>query len=350
MRSLNWVLGSNRFRVKIDAFAHISPIRYLERVERILAGPDVSTAVTEHRPWLRADPVLFDLEARWRALEPFDDCRQVLVLAAPPLEELGSPAVTRDLARLANDEMAALVQAHDRFVGFAASLPLNDVDAGLAELDRAVADLGALGFQLYSNVNGIPLDDPRFEPLFARAEELDLVIWLHPTRSPAWSDYPSEAHSLHGIWWSIGWPYETAAAMCRLVYSGVLEAHPGLRILTHHAGAMIPYFSGRFRAIQTDDQRPALERLPSEPLEYFHRFYADTAVFGAPHALRCAIDFFGTEHMLFGTDMPLAGPGAVADTIADIESLGLPEPQRHQIYEGNARSLFKPGTVPEHFA
>ena len=271
--------------MKIDAFAHISPVRYLERIEPILAGPGASAAVSEHGPWLRADPVLFDLDARWRALEQFGDYRQVLVLAAPPLEELGEPAVTRDLAQLANDEMAALVHAHDRFAGFAASLPLNDVDASLVELDRAVSDLGAFGFQLYSNVNGIPLDDPRFEPLFARAEELDLVIWLHPTRSPAWADYPAEARSLHGIWWSIGWPYETAAAMCRLVYSGVLEAHPGLRILTHHAGAMIPYFSGRFREVQTEDQRPALERLPAEPLDYFHRFYADTAVFGAP---RCA--------------------------------------------------------------
>ena len=236
---------------------------------------------------------------------------------------------------------------HDRFVGFAASLPLNDVDAGLEELDRAVAELGALGFQLYSNVNGLPLDDPRFEPLFARAEELDLAIWLHPTRSPAWPDYPDEADSLHGIWWSIGWPYETAAAMCRLVYSGVLEAHPRLRILTHHAGAMIPYFSGRFREIQTEDQRPALERLPPSRCEYFHRFYADTALFGAPHALRCAIEFFGRDRVLFGTDMPLGGPTVVADTIADIESLGLPEPQRRRLYEGNARALFKPGPGPE---
>ena len=283
----------------------------------------------------------------WRALEPFGDYRQVLVLAAPPLEELGPPAVTRDLARLANDEMAALVQGHDRFVGFAASLPLNDVDASLAELDRAVAELGALGFQLYSNVNGLPLDDPRFEPLFARAEELDLVIWLHPTRSPAWSRLPDEARSLHGIWWSIGWPYETAAAMCRLVYSGVLEAHPGLRILTHHAGAMIPYFSGRFREIQTEDQRPALERLPPS------RSTTSTASTptrpSSARRMRCAARSTSSAPSASSSAPTCrsAGPSVVADTIADIESLGLPEPQRRQLYEGNARSLFKPGPGPE---
>ena len=301
----------------------------------------MSAAVREHGPWLRADPVLFDLDARWRAMEPFPDYRQVLVLAAPPLEELGPPAVTRDLAMLANDEMAALVRDHDRFCGFAASLPLNDPDAALAELGRAVSDLGALGFQLYSNVNGRPLDDPRFAPLFARAAQLDVAIWLHPTRSPAWPDYPSEHESQHGIWWSIGWPYETAAAMCRLVYSGVMRTHPGLRIVTHHAGAMIPYFSGRFREIQTEDQRPALERLPHDPLDYFHRFYADTALFGAPHALRCAVDFFGSEHVLFGTDMPLGGPGVVGETIADVESLGLTDADRARVYEGNAREVLR---------
>ncbi len=327
--------------MRIDAFAHISPVRYLERVEAILAGPGVSAAVREHGPWLREDPVLFDLDARRRALEPFADYRQVLVLGAPPLEELGAAAVTRDLARLANDEMAGLVRDHDRFVGFAAALPLNDVEASLAELDRAVSDLGALGFQLYSNINGRPLDDRRFGPLFARAEQLDVAIWLHPTRSPAWPDYPAEAESQHGIWWSIGWPYETAAAMCRLVYSGVLEAHPGLRIVTHHAGAMIPYFSGRFRKIQTEDQRPALERLPLEPLAYFRRFYADTALFGAPHALRCAVEFFGAEHVLFGTDMPLGGPDVVAETIADVEALGLPAAGRALVYEDNARRVLR---------
>ena len=325
--------------MKIDAFAHISPIRYMERVEQILAGPNVSEAVKEHGPWLRADPVLYDLDARWRALGPFEDYRQVLVLAAPPLEELGAPSVTGDLARLANEEMAELVRSHDRLVGFCASLPLNDVEGSVEELDRAVSQLGARGFQLYSNINGLPLDEPRFRPLFQRAAELDVAIWLHPTRSPAWPDYPTEGQSRHGIWWSIGWPYETSTAMCRLVYSGVMEAHPDLRIITHHAGAMIPYFSGRFREVQTEDQRPALERLPREPLDYFHRFYADTALFGAPHALRCALDFFGADHVLFGTDMPLGGPHVVEQTIHDVESLQLSPEHQRLVYQENAERV-----------
>ena len=325
--------------MKIDVFAHISPVRHLERIEEILASPDVSPAVKEHGPWLRWDPVLYDLDARWRTLEPFDDYRQILVLAAPPLEELGTAEVTRDLARLANEEMAELVRSHDRFIGFAASLPLNDVEASVEELERAVAQLDARGFQIYSNINGVPLDHDSLRPLFAKAAELDVAIWLHPTRSPAWPDYPTEPQSLHGIWWSIGWPYETSAAMCRLVYSGIMEEFPKLRVITHHSGAMIPYFSGRFKEVQTEDQRPALERLPKEPLDYFRRFYADTCLFGAPHALRCAIDFFGADHVLFGTDMPLGGPRVVGETIDDVETLDLTDAERELIYEANVRRV-----------
>jgi aminocarboxymuconate-semialdehyde decarboxylase len=102
---------------------------------------------------------------------------------------------------------------------------------------------------------------------------------------------------------------------------------------------MIPYFCGRFREIQTEDQRPALDRLPHEPNDYFHRFYADTALFGAPHALRCALDYFGADQLLFGTDMPLGGPSVVEETISDVDSLGLRPEDRRLVYEENATRI-----------
>jgi aminocarboxymuconate-semialdehyde decarboxylase len=129
--------------------------------------------------------------------------------------------------------------------------------------------------------------------------------------------------------------------MCRLVYSGIMEDYPNLRVITHHAGAMIPFFSGRFKEIQTEDQGPALERLAKEPLDYFHRFYADSALFGAPHGLRCTLDFFGADHVLFGTDMPLGGPRVVGDTIEDIESLGLNADDQRRIYETNVEQVLR---------
>src|SRR5690242_1489363 len=145
----------------VDAFAHILPPRYVERLEKHLELAISADQLRYYREGVfRFDPSISDLDARWRAMDRFGDYRQVLVLAVPPLEEVGPPAVAADFARMANDEMASLVARHpDRFAGFAASLPLNDVDASLLEMGRAVGHMGALGVQVFTNVQGTPLDD-----------------------------------------------------------------------------------------------------------------------------------------------------------------------------------------------
>jgi hypothetical protein len=94
------------------------------------------------------------------------------------------------------------------------------------------------------DVSGTPLDERRFGAIFDTVTRRDGVLWIHPTRSPVWADYPSEKRSEYGIWWSLGWPYETSACMVRLVYSGCFDRYPGLRLITHHAGAMVPHFLG----------------------------------------------------------------------------------------------------------
>src|SRR6266699_4035321 len=324
---------------KIDAFAHILPRKYRERLERHLEGAISGRQLRYYREGVfDFDPSLTDLDARWRRLEPLGDYAQVLVLAVPPIEEAGPPPVAAELARIANDEMAELVRRHpDRFVGFAAALPLNDTEAALRELDRAVADLGALGAQIYSNVQGVPLDNPRFEPVFARLEELGATAWLHPTRNATWTDYSAEAASNYGLWWSLGWPYETAAALSRLVYSGLMERHPNLKVLAHHGAGMVPHFSSRLA--MGPGYRQVKDNLPRPPLVYFKRFYADTALFGAPNAVQCVLDFFGPDHVLFGTDMPLGPPSAIEATIADLEASDLTESQKDAVYAGNAARM-----------
>jgi uncharacterized protein len=328
---------------KIDAFAHILPPSYARRLESITSGAEISARILGYRPWIREDPALTDLDARWRVMDPFGDYVQVLTLAVPPVEELGGPGAARDLARAANDEMAELVRRHpDRFVGFSAALPMSDADAAAAELDRAMADLGALGAQLYTNISGVPLDAKRFEPVFETVTRRRGTLWIHPTRSEIWADYPSESRSRYGLWWSLGWPYETSVCMARLVYSGYFDRYPGLQVIAHHAGAMVPHFAGRLAApIEDPDREAILAGLHAEPLDYFRRFFTDTALFGAAHAVRCAVDFFGTRHVLFGTDMPLGGPAVVADTIADIEALGLPGADTADIFSGNARRVLR---------
>jgi len=288
------------------------------------------------------DPVLTDLDARWRKLDTFGDYAQVLVLAVPPLEEAGPPQVAVELARLANDEMAEIALKHrDRIAGFAASLPLNDPDAALAEIDRAVGDLGALGAQVFSNVGGLPLDDARFEPIFGRLEAMERAAWLHPTRRAAWPDYAADSASDYGLWWSVGWPSATAPALSRLAYSVLLELHPGLRVIAHHGAGMVPHFSARLGS--GPGSRQVKDSLPRPPLDYFKRIYADTALFGARHAVRCVLEFFGPGHVLFGTDMPLGPPGSVEATIADLDAAGLEPAELTAVYATNATTLLRLG-------
>jgi aminocarboxymuconate-semialdehyde decarboxylase len=261
--------------------------------------------------------------------------------------------VTPDLARQANDDMADLVRRYpDRFPGFTASLPMNNADAAVAESHRAINELGANGVQLFSNVAGKPLDLPEFEPLFAALAEHDLPIWMHPARGGGFADYPGEERSEYEIWWTFGWPYETSAAMSRLVFSGLFDRHPEIKIITHHMGAMIPYFEGRVGpgwdqlGARTSDRdlSEVLAKLEKRPIDYFHMFYADTALFGSLSGTRCGLDFFGVDKVVFASDAPFdpeKGPMYIRETIRVIEALEISAEERQRIYEGNARRLLK---------
>jgi aminocarboxymuconate-semialdehyde decarboxylase len=230
---------------------------------------------------------------------------------------------------------------------------MNDPKAAVDEMERACRQLGALGVQVYTHVNGHPPDEPRFDPVWAKAAELDRVIWVHPSRSASWPDYPTEKRSRYELWWVFGWEYDTAIFMARLVFAGVLERHPKLKILIHHGGSMVPHFAGRvgpgldqLGTRTPPDQQGDIEHAPlsKRPIEYFKMFYADTALFGAANAIRCSIDFFGIDHMLFASDSPFdpeKGPGYIRSTIDNIDSLDLSDADRAAIYEGNARRLLR---------
>ena len=333
--------------MKIDVFPHILPRRYFDRMLAV-APPGLHMGKR-----MRGIPVLVDLDLRRAIMDRYPDYVQVLTLASPPIEVVAGPDVAPDLARLANDEMAEIVAREPaRFPSFVASLPMNAPEAALREIDRAVTTLGATGVQMFSNVNGRALDAPEFAPLFARMAQLELPIWLHPARPANVADYPAEPRSKYDIWWAFGWPYETTAAMARLVFTGLFDRHPDLRIITHHLGAMIPYFEGRVGGgldqlgTRTDDpdDAAALTRLQRRPLDYFHLFYGDTALFGAWRAMECGIAFFGADRVLFGTDMPFdpeRGPGFVRDTIDAMERIRVTDDERRLIYEGNARRLLR---------
>ena len=226
--------------MKIDVFNHIFPKAYFDRMVKVAPnGKDMHQRV-------RKIPCIVDLDERFRIMDEFDDYRQVICLGAPPIEVYGPPPISTDMAKLANDGMAELVAKYpDRFPGFIASLPMNDPEGLLAEAKRAVDKLGAVGVQVFTNVLGRPLDKPETMPLFDLMSELDRPIWMHPARGADFPDYPSEQKSHYEIWWTFGWPYETSVAMAHLVFAGLFDRLPHIKIITHHTGGMIPYFEGR---------------------------------------------------------------------------------------------------------
>lgn len=340
--------------MKIDAFTHFLPSGYAERLMGLAETP----AARSIRKRVSGIPAIMDLDVRLRQLEEFgDDYRQILSLPAPPIEDIGDPALGRDMARLGNDGLAELVRTTpERFPSFVAALPLADVDDAIEEAQRAVQELGAAGVQIYTNVSGAAWDDPRYLPFFDAMAELDAMIWVHPSRNQTWPDYPGEDRSRYEIWWTLGWPHETAVFMSRIVFSGLFDRLPDLKFLTHHGGGTIPQLAGRVAGgwdqlgARTPEKEGELvaHQLQRRPLDYFKLFYADTALFGAPHAISSSLAFFGPDHILFASDSPFdpeKGPGYIRTTIADLESLELPEDTLAQIYSGNAQRLLRLGAA-----
>jgi predicted TIM-barrel fold metal-dependent hydrolase len=331
---------------KIDVFNHIFPEAYFRRMMEV-AGDfgDIGKR-------MRNIPMLVDLGVRFRVMDGFEEYQQVLSIATPPIEVFAGRAAA-ELACVANDGMAELVHRFpDRFPAFVASLPLNDPDAAARETERAVDDLGARGIQLFTSVLGRPIAGQEFLPLFEAMAAYDLPIFLHPYRGADVPDFAAESQSLYEIWWTFGWPYETSAAMARIVFGGLFDRWPQLKIVTHHMGAMAPYFEGRIgpgwdqlgARTSNVDYTSVLRGLAKRPLDYFRMFYADTALFGAYDATVCGLRFFGANRVLFASDAPFdpeKGPMYIRDTIGVIDRLPISNEDRERIYWRNAAALLR---------
>jgi len=333
--------------MKIDIFNHIFPKVYFDKMMKVAPNyKDIGKRVREV-------PVLVDLDARFRVMDQFDDYAQVICLVSPPLEMLAGPELSPELAKVANDGMADYVVKYpERFPGFIASMPMNNPDAALDEMDRAIKDLKAVGVQFFSNVKGAPLDLPELKHLFEKMAGYDLPIWIHPARGANFPDYLTEEKSKYEIWWTFGWPYDTSVMMARLVFGGYFDEFPNLKIITHHMGGMVPYFEGRVgpgwdqlgARTSDEDLSVILKKLKRPHLEYFKMFLADTALFGSLSGTICGLDFFGVDNVLFASDSPFdpeKGPGYIRETIKVIDALPITDTERQKIYEGNARRLLK---------
>jgi predicted TIM-barrel fold metal-dependent hydrolase len=336
----------------IDAFCHILPPKYEETRWARAGSKDFAASSPAHLQYVRTGRKapnyegLTSLDARFRMMDEFEGYRQVISLAGPPPEHI-APDASVELATIANDELAALVAKYPaRFAGAAAAVPMNEPDGACREIERATGQLGLCAVQLYSNVMGGPLDAPELRPVFKTLAERGVPILLHPARSRNHADYATEDDSKYLIWQVFGWPYETTAATARLVFSGIMQEYPSLKILVHHTGAMIPFLHGRMKSMfdmfSEDFSIQTEGRLAKHPIEYFRQFYGDLGAFSAG-AVNVARDFLGADRLLFGTDAPFdatGGKSSIRESIAAVKNSSLTAAEKENIFTANVERFF----------
>lgn len=332
--------------MRIDAFNHFFPKKYFDKL--LASGtPDMGKRVTNI-------PALHDLDLRRKIVGSFPDYKQVISLAAPPLEVLakGDPDAAVEWAKIGNDGLAELCQKYpDEFAGFVAQTPLTAKDAGVAETTRAIKELGACGTQIFTNVGGKPVDRPEFRPFFKAMEKLDKPIWTHPARGANFPDYLDEKKSLYEIWWTFGWAYETAAMMSRLVFSKILDDMPKLKIIVHHFGSIVPTLEGRVgpgwdqlgTRTSDEDYVSLLKSLKKRPLDYFkHDFYPDTATFTSEGAMKIGFGFFDFDKVIFASDCPFdpeKGTMYIRETLRILDHYGMPKADLDKVYYKNLERI-----------
>jgi predicted TIM-barrel fold metal-dependent hydrolase len=338
---------------KIDVFAHILPSTFVDALSKKIPETRVTTAMSA-----RLRPGVRDLDIRFRIMDQNEGYVQILCMAEPPVEDIADSKVAVELAKIANEGMAELVTKYpDRFLTAVACLPMNNMEEAVKEIDRVIIDLGFRGIQITSNIMDKPLDSPEFEPLFERMNYYRLPILIHPRRmksgprafgvdiKPLPNDKIGQLAQNF-----FNWPFETTIAMGRFVWSGMLEKYPNLKIITHHCGGFTPYQVTRITQLQgigeIDMHRKpnSIWHFNKRPIDYYKMMYGDTAVWGNTSALMCGYDFFGPDHMLFGTDTafgPEGGAYNVRETIRSVEMMTIHEEDKRKIFEDNARRLFQ---------
>lgn len=280
--------------------------------------------------WLRKIPASYlDIDAKLASMDAAGIEITMLSTNDPGPDWFGQDGPTA--ARLIHDALAAVIAKHPtRFRGLCV-LPMQSEKAAAAELDRCVNQLGFRGILLYTNLNGKWCDEEEFRWLYARAEELDIPILLHPAMPMT-----TEQTKGYELTSTLGNMFENTIALARIIASGLLDQHSRLKLVCPHLGGTLPYICGRM-----DHQVTVLKRstqtLQRKPSEYLREIYMDI-VSPLPEAIRFAIDFSSEDRLLFSSDHPWVEPQIIYDSL---RSLNLPVAAENKILAENARQLFK---------
>lgn len=327
--------------VTIDIHCHVMSVESQE-ITRPIFTPDKdpffrysspATDASNKKLMAEITPKLTMPEVRLRDMDSMGIDIQAISVAPPQYFYWTERDLGVRLARMQNNNLARIVDDHpDRFVGLG-TLPLQDVDASLTELDRLVGELGFRGIEICTSVNGDDFDDPRFEPLFARIQDLDVFVLMHPN-----GFWHGERLADYYLINTVGMPLDSTVSMARMIFGGVFERYSDLKICVVHGGGYLPFYPARFdHAYRVrEDCREHISRPPST---YLRQLHFDTMVFEAED-LALLISRYGADHVLLGSDYPY--DMGVDDPVGFVNSVeGLDDKERSEVLGGNAARLLK---------
>lgn len=306
----------------IDIFPHLISDRVMRFVSEKVDDP------------IKPPPENADIEARLRVMDKYGVDIHALSPTTPILIGL-NPEDAAKVCRMSNEDNYAFCKAcPERFVNIC-MMSLLDVDSAIIELKRALNELDCRGVTISSNQNGKGLDSEEYFPFYEKIAENELPLLIHPTN---WESYPlvnsKEGFSLMSVF---GWPFDTTQAVWRLIFGGVLDRFPSLKIVMHHLGAMFPFFAGRVKPAG-----PITKNLLRPFNEYWNNIYGDTAVSQNSAALPCGYAFFGADRMVYASDYPFGperGEAYIRDHISAVRALEIPEEEQEKILGQNAKNL-----------
>ena len=265
----------------IDVFAHILPPQFLQQMLNV-----VPHVLEGQNSWMHNE-LLTDLKSRKSTILP--NHQEILSVVNLNPEDFMGPQASLQLCYQLNQELIEIVNQNSNFFPAAvAAVPMNNIEGACKLIQEQVKPSKELaGIQLFTRALNQAITVPEYEPLFTLMNQIQKPIWLHPVFDSRKPDNNM----------TFSWEYELTLAMNQIVAADYFKKYPNLRIIVHHAGAMVPTFSERIRYIQGSDR-----------YEQFRHFYVDTALLGNSLALELTVEFFSSQHVLFGTDTPLGIP------------------------------------------
>ena len=330
-------MNSQNATRKFDLHTHYYPDSYFAKIRELPSefafdkSPSGQTIITYRGArFFGVTPAMTDVARRLEDMDRVGIDVEVVSLSTPNVFFTGAEHQP-EIARMVNDSYAELIARHpSRFKGFA-SIPMDDSEAALKELHRAIDELKLNGVILLSNIGGKPLTSPEYRPFFADANRMKLCILLHPML-PANTD-PFREYVLGPI---VGFMFDTTLAIARMCFDGMLKEFPDIRWIAAHLGGAVPYLMERMDNGWRDfvECRAKIDELPSV---YLKRLYYDTVNFN-PHMLKMVREMIGADHMVMGSDYPHL-LGSIDRAVSAIETLDIPEDEKRRIFEGTALSI-----------